>query len=356
MMRFQQNILWTRSLAAGVEQRLKEGLLHALGFVPRHPPIGCALTERSVRLMQLCPGENRLISARVEFEGTTSKTGPDLQRQIAAALRVALADAPFIGRHIVTCLPSERVVYRRMLMAPMPDEELSQSIYWQIAKEIGHEPSDQCTDYFDTGMTTSLGKDRREVIAVSASLDDLRDHLAPLQDVGLIPFAVDTNSGALARSLTTLGSSGHSDGYRLLVNLGPVSSTLIVTHNACPHFIYTLPQVQFSPEMDDRERRHMTSDLIHGILLCAHYLEERDGGSLLPDCGCIVGAGEMEFEIASELNMASPIPFRSIADSISPELRLHLHNLQEGFTVDEFLVPLGLALYGYEETYLEAAA
>jgi hypothetical protein len=85
-----------------------------------------------------------------------------------------------------------------------------------------------------------------------------------------------------------------------------------------------------------------------------HYLSEHGSGSLLPNRGCVVGAGQIQERLAENLAKECDIEFLPPADAAPSAVKPLLNRFPNG-EHEHWLAPLGLAMYGRENTVAEPA-
>lgn len=312
-------------------------------FVSGEAPIGCVVSERDVSLLQVTPGVGVAAAARAPRAGES----------VCDALRNAYREAPFRGRELVTCLPNDLVIFRRLLLPPMPTEDLAAAAAWRLAKEVNQNLEDLVTDYYDLGDVFEDVKHKREIIAVGAAADDVRDHLAPFARCQLIPIAVDTIAGAIARCVT----SSERGGSCLVIDLHGGAAHVMVAEAGVPRFIHVLRRLESHRLLDGAgghdgvcsvaDVRQMVDQLAREINICAHYLSDRNSSTSLPSRACVIGAGAVEQAIASSLAKASTLEFRPVLEYIEPCYQSSITELEREHGAG-WLLLLGLALYTSE--------
>ena len=242
-------------------------------------PIGCAMGEKVVRLVQLRQARGGGFSivrssAPVQIpEGQSGSAGQGDPREawrMAAteALKQAFTGVGLAGCQTVSCLPPMQMHYRHLRLALMPDGELGSAVQHRAARELEGKVERVRAEYFDVGQVIESGKRRREVVAVAAAGADVDAHVAMLEAVGLHPMAIDAEPAALARCLLNgnggpcgegggtassdvaeageagsaeRSSNDHGPAPTLIIDLAASSANLTIACEGMPRFIRSLP-------------------------------------------------------------------------------------------------------------------
>lgn len=213
---------------------------------PAAMPIGCALSENALRLIQLdtrsdaSATRSATIQAAVvePLELLTPDNVVAWRASLAKALDDALAKGDFIGRDVVLSLPWCQMGYRRLRLASMPQEELATAVQWRAAKELAVPINTFVSSFYDVGQTQDQGRRCLDVIAVTASATDVELAVNALDQAGLTTLAVDAGAGALARALA---SNSRAQQSCLVLEVGVCSSCVMVISHGQPCYIRTIP-------------------------------------------------------------------------------------------------------------------
>ncbi len=350
--------------------------------------IGCEITACDVKLAQVSKGaghQSLLTTARQAVQ--VDLTG-NIEPSCTEALMRALASATFRDRRkVVTCLQSQRTHYRHLRFAAMQESEWAPAVHWQIANEKRWMLNDFYSSYYDVGTVIENGKERVEVIAVSASRPDVENHERIIRSAGLHTLAIDSPAGALARCFIDAGPAGYSNSSLLVVSLNADCTTLIVVQQGMPTFIRqvdvgltrvrcqtsapqthstlysahtpstslssgTAQAINTRVPLVEPECHELGMALVDEIALCLHYLIEARPTMAQPQFGCIVGSGLSESQLLDIFCANCELEFVSLAAILPQSTQRLLRNIPAGTSVDDWMLPLGLALYGYEHTLL----
>lgn len=354
--------------------------------------IGCSLSENSVRLAQLDPAnprEPRLLTATQPLPRLEPGRPQPWHEALPEAIRTLLSEHRFQGREMVLCLPASMMGYRRLRLAMIPDTELASAVHWRVAKELAVSVKDIQSGYFDVGQLEDAGKPCRDVIAVTAATADINPILQIFSHAGIHVQAIDAAASALTR---VLAINTRADQSLMIVEVGVTSSAVMVARGGVPCFIRTIPggrkqiveraaarlgldtpgqQILWDildhenagPVADDTTLHTLCEvamlhavELAHEVKLCSHYMLSLDAGSLLPQTGCIVGAGPQEDIFLSRIKEACDMDILPLDSTLSSPIRRAIEQHTSDASLDNWLTAIGLALYDHSSLAQEVAA
>jgi len=340
----------------------------------KHPrsPIGCAITDRDVRLAQQREdafGTRRIVAACHTFDQTKPA-----ERDVTCAVERARAQADFIGREVVCCVPDRLVSYRHMRMVPMPEADLAQAVYWQTLRDVNGQANDLQSAYFNVGNVLEAGEQRNEVISVSASIREVEQLVEQIEHAALMPIAIDAWPAALARCI-----DGSDNDGTLVLAIGVGGSMLLVVQHGQPRFIRTIThgtrqivtraaEIAGDPNpakmsriwsaMDEhrlpedeirgaveRACQLAAQDLAHEVGLSMHHLSTSASLDSLPSHGCVIGAGAAEPSFRTAISESAGIELRNVNELLRPDMTDVVRQSTLPGSVDGWLAAIGLSLY-----------
>jgi len=173
-------------------------------FKPGICPIGIDVGSHAVRMVQFQPGKDGLrlqSAARVELESLDD--GASSTTRLAAALRHALSNQEFRGRHATLSLPAASVHSKSVRLPQMPDSDLSQALIWEAKDRFGFEFGDNAGQlvWFRAGEVRRGTEVKDEILLFAVEGTVLNDYIQCLSEVGLRVGAIDLSPCAIYRSL-----------------------------------------------------------------------------------------------------------------------------------------------------------
>lgn len=334
-----------------------------ISIIPGTPtePIGCFTVGGQVRLAQLKinGGVSIQAMATVPIQGDADACVSNTERAICAALE----QGDFQGNRIVLGAGAGMTRFRRMLMAPMPEQELAEAVQWQMASELSIDPDRSMIDYHDVGEIIESGKRRREVIGIAASNQDIQALLGPARAAGLEVTAIDTGIGAVSRCVTAMGEEDSC----LCINLRTSAPMILVAQGGQPCFVReiaprSLPlSVRAGAGNDsmpcmEEEMDLLIRSLASEINRCAYSLSESHGGAFFPKAGCVLHRGVCEDRMVGALSKLTEVRFIPVQEAAIGAIRPLLDDLPDGETASDWIGPIGLSMYGVEHAMAGAAA
>ncbi len=156
---------------------------------------------------------------------------------IAAAVRLMtrMKISPRRVKTLTTGLSNQQSSIRQMKMMNTDDEEeLSSALQFEARKHIPMDGTDALMDYQILGEDTKE-MDKLNVLLVASTQRNLENHLKMIKNFGLRPGIVDSEAIAMANSYV-IEHGLPEDGANVFLNIGAVSSTLVVWGRQAPFF------------------------------------------------------------------------------------------------------------------------
>lgn len=210
--------------------------------------IGLDIGSSTVRAVQLAPSRRGHPTlervGQVPLAPGAVRDGevvqPDL---VAAAVRELWTVGGFKGRRVALGISNQQVVVRQVDLPYLPDNELRQSLPFQVDEAIPI-PVDQAILDFHTLDTLSDAQGRRisRILLVAAQRDMVQRLVDAIGQARLEPVLVDLDAFAMLRSLAPEASRGLLDEPEgeLLIDIGSVVTNLLVHAGGDPRFVRIL--------------------------------------------------------------------------------------------------------------------
>lgn len=117
-------------------------------------------------------------------------------------VKAVLRESGIRSRKVVTAVSGRSVVVRYIILPQLDDDELPETLRLEADKYIPFDRDEVCIDgqrLVDPYEETSDSSEMRSLL-VAVKKDLLHDHIDQVQDLGLVPVAVDVDSFALGNS------------------------------------------------------------------------------------------------------------------------------------------------------------
>lgn len=201
-------------------------------------PIGIDIGARCIRAVQVrehATGCSLLAAGRAELP-------PNAEREpaaVQATLSRLLAEHPFSGKRVATCLPASSVQIKTMRLPRMPEEELV-SVGELEARERFHELGDAMIRVFPAGLVGRAGAEQYEVIVLAARRDAVESRLKLLTGLGLVVNCIEPSTQSFFRPFARfLERSADAEKASAYVDVGGRGSRIIIARGSEVVFLKT---------------------------------------------------------------------------------------------------------------------
>lgn len=194
-----------------------------MGFFSRQT-IGLDIGSRTVKAVELQKKGKKIELVRCGvaaiYPNGEKPNRPDEQRQaVIQAVRQALTNAKITATNAISAVAGESVIIRYIQLPEMSEAELKSSIQFQAEEYIPFRVEDVNIDFSIIGHSLENDIRRMDVLLVCARKDLINEHIKLLQDAGLTPEIIDTESFAFLNCFEMNYETGPED-VAALVNIG----------------------------------------------------------------------------------------------------------------------------------------
>lgn len=200
---------------------------------------GLDIGTNTIRVVQL-RGKDQKTLVRygmkpIEARISQSDAAAD-QQKVALAIRQLISEVGISTENVAVGVPSSKVFSAVVDIDRLSPEELAKTINFQADSLI---PTPLAESKLDWALLGDSPKDsaKVEVLISSVSNDFVEKRLDMLEGIGLNVIAFEPDSLAIARALLDVTSSGAT----LLVDMGDMSSDLIMVLAGVPRLMRTIP-------------------------------------------------------------------------------------------------------------------
>ncbi|MPZ74707.1 MAG: type IV pilus assembly protein PilM [Nitriliruptorales bacterium] len=208
------------------------------------PAIGLDIGSSAVRAVQVTAGRRGpavlervgqvLLPRGAVREGEIADPEP-----VAQAVSTLWSRYAFKGSKVALGVGNQQVVVRKMDLPFMPEDELAQSLEFQVQDSIPI-PVDQAILDFNTleNYESAQGERFNRVLVVAAHRQMVDSILGVVRGAKLEPTGLDLDAFAMLRSLVPEGFPG--EGGEMLLDIGASVTNMVVHHDGVPHFVRIL--------------------------------------------------------------------------------------------------------------------
>ena len=194
-------------------------------------PIGLDIGHNSIKMIQLSINEGHIsvIAAdETRFDAginNDQQTGNDF---IVSSMKRMIANGGFLGRNVVTCLPSDKLKITSLRLAEADNYSIEQALRREVAHRFGLDPEKDSMDYMVAGSVRQGDEIKNELILFATDSNTIKDHIAILEQADLRPVAIDTIPCALFRSFErSLRRQEDRDRTAVFVDVGSRFTTVV---------------------------------------------------------------------------------------------------------------------------------
>lgn len=206
-------------------------------------PIGLDIGARSIRMLQLDGGPRPpVVAACGQFEFPPDATEPAARRAITIeAIRQLLRAGSFVGRRVVTALSPEAVSIKNVRLPRLPVAELDQAVQIEASERFGLDPSAGHFRFLRAGEVRSGDEVKQELILFGVADAALREHLGLLDELKLVPDAIEVGPCAVFRCFgRLLQRDSDKDVVTVCVDVGRPASRVLIARGSQIAFIKSI--------------------------------------------------------------------------------------------------------------------
>ncbi len=169
-------------------------------------------------------------------EKTSSSSSPEALRRLGEVIMTAVGQSGIKTKNVIIGLPSAKTFTTVIEMPLMPENELRNTIKYQVDQFIPMAINEAKVDWAPLG--TSLHDPKmQEVLIASTANSYAEERLEFIENLGLNVIAAEPNQLAMVRSLLPGGIMD----ARLIIDVGEQSTDLAITFGDSPRLVRTVP-------------------------------------------------------------------------------------------------------------------
>lgn len=167
---------------------------------------------------------------------TTTANSKESERRLGETIITAVGQSGIKTKNVVIGLPSQKTFTTVIDVPNMPETELRSTIRYQIDQYIPMAIDEAKVDWALLGQSAH-NPQQQEVLLASTANSYAEERLEFIEGLGLNVIAAEPDPIAMVRALLP---SGLQDA-RLLIDVGELSTDLVVTFNDAPRLVRTIP-------------------------------------------------------------------------------------------------------------------
>jgi type IV pilus assembly protein PilM len=166
-------------------------------------PIGLDIGHGSIKMIQLSIDDGQMsVQAADEIRIDMEPDGDEQARRnaVISAIKRILAKGNFVGKDVVSCLPSGKLKITSVRLAEADPWAIERSLRKEAAQRFGLDPEKDPMDYLVAGSVRQGDEVKNELILFATDGETIKDHIGMLEEAGLCPVGIDPIPCALFRS------------------------------------------------------------------------------------------------------------------------------------------------------------
>ena len=172
---------------------------------------------------------------------TTSASSKEAEHRLGEIIMTAVGQSGIKTKNVAIGLPSQKTFATVIDVPMMTEAELRSTIKYQIDQYIPMAIDEAKVDWALLGQSAH-NPQQQEVLLASTANDYAEERLEFIEGLGLNVIAAEPDPIAMIRSLLP---AGIADG-RLIIDVGELSTKLVITYNDAPRLVRTIPTGLYS--------------------------------------------------------------------------------------------------------------
>lgn len=167
---------------------------------------------------------------------TTSANSKESEHRLGEIIMTAVGQSGIKTKNVAIGLPSQKTFTTVIDVPIMPEAELKSTIKYQIDQYIPMAIDEAKVDWVSLGQSAH-NPQQQEVLLASTANSYAEERLEFIEGLGLNVIAAEPDPIAMIRALLP---SGVQDA-RLIIDVGELSTNLVVTYGDSPRLVRTIP-------------------------------------------------------------------------------------------------------------------
>ncbi|HEX9757069.1 MAG TPA: type IV pilus assembly protein PilM [Nitrospiria bacterium] len=193
-------------------------------FQKEKPLLGLDIGSSSIKLIQLSEARGRLklerfgimhLPPELIVDGTVMDSG-----SVVETIKELFEEQKTKIKEVALSVSGHSVIVKKIMLPPMSEEELEESIKWEAEQYIPFDINDVNMDFHILETTEGPdGKGQMSVLLVAVKKDKLAEYTSLVNEAGLVPVVLDVDAFAL-ENMFCLNYDFQPEEVVALVNIG----------------------------------------------------------------------------------------------------------------------------------------
>lgn len=167
---------------------------------------------------------------------TTSASSKESERRLGEIIMTAVGQSGIKTKNVAIGLPSQKTFTTVIDVPNMSEAELRSTIKYQMDQYIPMAIDEAKVDWVSLGQSMH-NPQQQEVLLASTANNYAEERLEFVENLGLNVIAAEPDPIAMIRALLPAGVQD----ARLIIDVGELSTNLVVTFNDAPRLVRTIP-------------------------------------------------------------------------------------------------------------------
>ncbi|MHC4982556.1 MAG: pilus assembly protein PilM [Planctomycetota bacterium] len=168
----------------------------------RHWPIGLDIGTGSIKMLQLQRSGRavRVVASGQRCLGNAvPDSGPERRAAVAATIRQILEEGSFSGRRVTSSLSCNQLGIKNVRLDRMPENQVAEAVKWEAGERFNFNIGPDELRWINAGQVRQGSEMRDEIIMIAVAAETIEEHLALLEEAGVIPEHIEAEPVALFR-------------------------------------------------------------------------------------------------------------------------------------------------------------
>ena len=201
----------------------------------RAGPIAIDFGSYALRAMQLAgrEGRTRVLAAACRVYPSAAHGEAPGRGAVVEALRDALAERKFVGKHVVTALTERELSVKNIRMPEMPEGELVSAVRFEAIERIPGLDEEAEIRFLPAGPVPASGESQQEILVLAAPAPAVHRHLELLSELGLVSAGIDAAPSAVFRPFEQyLRRADDREQVNVFVDIGWSGTRITITRGS----------------------------------------------------------------------------------------------------------------------------
>lgn len=194
----------------------------------------------AVRVVQLSSSQSGWSLAHYGYATVDSKLtaadSAESNKKLGEIIMTAVGQSGIRTKNVVIGLPAQKTFTTVISVPNMPEAELRSTIKYQMDQYVPMNIDDAKVDWTSLGVSPN-DPQKIEVLLASTAQKYSEDRLEMVEALGLNVIAAEPDPIAMVRSLVP----EHTKDGHLLIDVGEMSTNLVMTHGDTPRLVRSIP-------------------------------------------------------------------------------------------------------------------